>query len=187
MRIQVFAILVGDKSDTSAKNRFEPYPQSSICFGREGFPFEFLIKSFARFAVPIGQAEISIVQWWPGQFEASSSPILGINPHNHKSPSTIYTDKSSPINARGRLGKKTPQPINLSQDPQNWPHEDIIQMLGLKDTLSSKYVPYYCMIYDSNTLPEVVICNNLFTSGPIRKCLYSGQSKIGGEITAEGS
>ena len=59
-------------------------------------------------------------------------------------------------------------------------------MVILKDTLSPRYVPYYCMIYDSNTFSELVICNNLFKPGSIRKCLYSGQSEIGGKIMVGG-
>ena len=42
------------------------------------------------------------------------------------------------------------------------------------------------MIYDSNTFSELVICNNLFKPGSIRKCLYSGQSEIGGKIMVDG-
>ena len=42
------------------------------------------------------------------------------------------------------------------------------------------------MIYDSNTFSELVICNNLFKPGSIRKCLYSGQREIGGKITVDG-
>ena len=42
------------------------------------------------------------------------------------------------------------------------------------------------MIYDSNTFSELVICNNLFKPGSIRKCLYSGQSEIGGKIMVGG-
>ena len=41
----------------------------------------------------------------------------------------------------------------------------IIAMVILKDTLSPWYVPYYCMIYDSNTFTELVIYNNLFIQG----------------------
>ena len=42
------------------------------------------------------------------------------------------------------------------------------------------------MIYDSNTFSELVICNNLFKPGSIRKCLYSGQREIGGKIMVDG-
>ena len=75
----------------------------------------------------------------------------------------ITGNKSLPINVSSVQVHKNISSYNkLFSRTQNCTHSNIIPILSLKDTLSSWYVPYYCMIYDSNTFSELVIYNNLF-------------------------